>query len=719
MVLSFRVSELQVLLGYAGRNKSGRKQELLTRALQLLRSGCSPAVQIKIKELYRRRLPRHRMVSPGTATANTELPAVTSPTPAVTSSTTHLPYDAGSPVSPLPLLAPGREMERSLQQQLHSHAAATPPAQPPTQTLPTRTHHPVHPDVRLRSLPFYDILDELIKPTSLVTSSNQRFQETYYVFALTPQQVAQISSSRDILPGQKYDFTVQVQLRFCLSETSCPQEDHFPANLCVKVNGKLCPLPGYLPPTKNGVEPKRPSRPINITAYVRLSPTVPNHITVSWTADFGRNYSISVYLVKQLTSSLLLNRMKAKGIRNSDHSRALIKEKLTADPDSEIATTSLRVSLLCPLGKMRLTIPCRALTCTHLQCFDAALYIQMNEKKPTWVCPVCDKKAPYDSLIIDGLFMEILSSCTDVDEIKFREDGSWSPMRPKKECQDVTSPSMHFGTIDSSNSYDNGSPCSDERKSIAEQRVSVDGKKVEVIDLTLDSSSSSSSDDESDQEDDAQDSTLAKSGGGGGGGGAGGGGGFPAASPSPSLLSRGILNLHQTSPGVRGSALDSGFVPPQLTDYHPSYHHPHLPSLPPDLQGTAAGPRSRSWDLGLDLFSLLQGDSQHYSSSGLGGASSGDDQDMVRSALGGHGFFPYVTPPVYLDQLTSPVVGTAPMDALTSPVGGPLSVTSSTSSSSLLSSSSGFRDPHAAHVFTPGPPDMHNSSGPEVIPLDD
>lgn len=54
------------------------------------------------------------------------------------------------------------------------------------------------------------------------------------------------------------------------------------------------------------------------------------------------------------------------------------------------------------LGKMRLMIPCRALTCSHLQCFDATLYIQMNEKKPTWVCPVCDKKAPYEHLIIDG-----------------------------------------------------------------------------------------------------------------------------------------------------------------------------------------------------------------------------------------------------------------------------------------------------------------------------
>ena len=61
--------------------------------------------------------------------------------------------------------------------------------------------------------------------------------------------------------------------------------------------------------------------------------------------------------------------------------------------------------LLCfmfKLGKMRLTIPCRSMTCSHLQCFDATLYIQMNEKKPTWVCPVCDKKAPYEHLIIDG-----------------------------------------------------------------------------------------------------------------------------------------------------------------------------------------------------------------------------------------------------------------------------------------------------------------------------
>nr|XP_029511623.1 E3 SUMO-protein ligase PIAS1-like [Oncorhynchus nerka] len=63
MVMSLRVSELQVLLGYAGRNKHGRKHQLLTKALHLLKAGCSPAVQMKVKELYRRRFPA-KMLSP-------------------------------------------------------------------------------------------------------------------------------------------------------------------------------------------------------------------------------------------------------------------------------------------------------------------------------------------------------------------------------------------------------------------------------------------------------------------------------------------------------------------------------------------------------------------------------------------------------------------------------------------------------------------------------
>lgn len=41
-----------------------------------------------------------------------------------------------------------------------------------------------------------------------------------------------------------------------------------------------------------------------------------------------------------------------------------------------------------------------------------------------------------------SLFLEILNDCSDVDEIKFQEDGTWCPMRPKKESVKVPTQSI-------------------------------------------------------------------------------------------------------------------------------------------------------------------------------------------------------------------------------------------------------------------------------------
>lgn len=587
MVLCFRVSELQVLLGFSGRNKSGRKHELLTKVLYMLRTGCSPGVQMKIKELYRRRFPRksHTAAMEMPLQAAAGLPPSSGAGLSLAGPSPQLHYSAASALlspllAPLGLLAPKREIDLQ-------HLSP-----------------PVHPDVKMRRLPFYDIYDELTKPTTLASNTGQRFEEAVVMFALTPQQVQQICSSRDLLLGAKGDHTIQVQLRFCLCETSCPQEDYFPPNLFVKVNRKLCPLPGYLPPTKNGVEPKRPSRPINITALVELSATVPNMIMVNWSSEYGRNYSVSVYLVKQLTSATLLQRLRAKGIRNPDHSRALIKEKLTADPDSEIATTSLRVSLICPLGKTRLHVPCRALTCTHLQCFDAALYLQMNEKKPTWVCPVCDKKAPYDSLIIDGLFMEILNLCTHCDEILFKEDGSWSPMQPKRVKQEPLWSSYSGADAGGAAVQD---PFS--RRRCCAQRSS---STAEVIDLTLDSSS--------DEEEPPVKRHC-----------------HVVTSTHLASVNKQFLSLHQLPPAHQSpasTAVSTDYLPSlSIPEYQLSYHMPPLPS---DFQG-------------LDLFSFLQVDNQNQRSVI---SSSSDELDPMHASLS-H-FFPFTSSPQYLEPLLSP-----------------------------------------------------------------
>ncbi|XP_064650058.1 E3 SUMO-protein ligase PIAS2-like isoform X5 [Lineus longissimus] len=496
MVMSFRVSELQVLLGFAGRNKSGRKQDLLMRALQLISKGCSTPVQIKIRELYRlmvktwtnapqdqpdaRRSERcrpgakpypsastrssdadDRLRYPGKLSGSSSLRGPSSSSNSDPSRHGHLLYNE---------LMTGADYAK------HSSHSST--------SSQHSSGFPVHPDVRFQRLPFYDVLGELLKPSTLVPRNTSRFQETFFVFHLTPQQAQDIAMSRDMRPGSKCDYQVQVQLRFTRIETGTPQADDFPTGALLKVNSKVATLPNPIPTNKPGVEPKRPGRPVNITSLCRISPTIPNHVNISWASEFARGYCVGVYLVRKQSSDVLLQRLKAKGIKHADHSRALIKEKLHQDPDSEIATTSLRVSLLCPLGKMRMRCPSRCNTCTHLQCFDAETYLLMNEKKPTWKCPVCDKPATYDSLIIDGLFSKIVQECSqDCNDIQFVEDGSWSPFKQVKKEVIISSPATKTSSTASSSSSSGSAPAPKK-------------PKPAVIDLTWSSSEDDDDDDD-------------------------------------------------------------------------------------------------------------------------------------------------------------------------------------------------------------------------------
>ncbi|KAG1663722.1 E3 SUMO-protein ligase PIAS1 [Nymphon striatum] len=418
MVLTFRVSELQVLLGFAGRNKSGRKPELQHRALELTCLKSTP-IMMKIRELYRRREQTTHQKN------NSELMSV---------------LEAGS-MKPCPNYVPSSRSYNSITPSSSVNYRSDRLMGAGPEMNGGNISYPVHPDVRLKTLPFYDTVAELIRPTSLVPSGNNvRYQESHFVIHLTPQQAQNAAMSREIRTshtGARMEhYNTQIQLRFCYLETSCEQDDNFPPNICVKVNEKVCPLPNFIPTNKPGVEPKRPGKPVNITCLCKLSPIVANYIDVTWTSDVGRGFVFAAYLVNKVTSTTLLSRLKSSGMRSADHTRALIKEKLSHDMDSEIATTSLKVSLMCPLGKSRMQLPCRASTCTHIQCFDAMLFLQMNEKKATWVCPVCDQTALFDKLMIDGLFLEIVREAPSTcNEVKFAEDGSWSPLIAKKESQ--------------------------------------------------------------------------------------------------------------------------------------------------------------------------------------------------------------------------------------------------------------------------------------------
>lgn len=56
---------------------------------------------------------------------------------------------------------------------------------------------PIHPDVKLKKLAFFDVIATLLKPSTLLpTAGSQRQQEGTYYFHLTPQQATDIASNR-------------------------------------------------------------------------------------------------------------------------------------------------------------------------------------------------------------------------------------------------------------------------------------------------------------------------------------------------------------------------------------------------------------------------------------------------------------------------------------------------------------------------------------------
>eukprot|EP00102_Acyrthosiphon_pisum_P020146 XP_016657356.1 PREDICTED: uncharacterized protein LOC103308383 [Acyrthosiphon pisum] len=65
------------------------------------------------------------------------------------------------------------------------------------------------------------------------------------------------------------------------------------------------------------------------------------------------------------------------GLRSSEETKIYIIKKI-ADVDPDLATTSYRFSLVCPLGKIRMKIPAKSIHCDNLQCFDASTFILMK-----------------------------------------------------------------------------------------------------------------------------------------------------------------------------------------------------------------------------------------------------------------------------------------------------------------------------------------------------
>lgn len=129
----------------------------------------------------------------------------------------------------------------------------------------------------------------MLNPTPILTGvvSKLSAQNSVFSIKLTSQQLSDLTNN-------KSDTTVQ--LRFCLKDITCEQNDNFPSNLKLKVNGKMCALPNPLP-MKAGQPQRYLPGPINITDHLKSSASVLNLICCDWNTEFNRVYVVSCYMV--------------------------------------------------------------------------------------------------------------------------------------------------------------------------------------------------------------------------------------------------------------------------------------------------------------------------------------------------------------------------------------------------------------------------------------
>lgn len=99
----------------------------------------------------------------------------------------------------------------------------------------------------------------------------------------------------------------------------------------------------------------------------------------------------------------------------------------------------------------RIETPCRSMSCKHNECFDAAVFLALQEQAPTWTCPLCSKPAAWETLVFDQFFQHILlNTPPDAEQVTVEPDGSW---HLKTDNEDDT-PSNPFAN-DRSNGHNN------------------------------------------------------------------------------------------------------------------------------------------------------------------------------------------------------------------------------------------------------------------------
>jgi uncharacterized membrane protein YgcG len=91
--------------------------------------------------------------------------------------------------------------------------------------------------------------------------------------------------------------------------------------------------------------------------------------------------------------------------------------------DDELTSSSMRVSLRCPLMLTRIVVPVKGRRCTHVQCFDLDNFLAYARRSSKFVCPVCNKPNATPSDLLVSPYIEKALEVFGCDDVEIDVDG--------------------------------------------------------------------------------------------------------------------------------------------------------------------------------------------------------------------------------------------------------------------------------------------------------
>ncbi|KAF9973747.1 SUMO ligase siz1 [Actinomortierella ambigua] len=257
--------------------------------------------------------------------------------------------------------------------------------------------------------PFYKDIETLCSPR-LCTEAKERTMNVTLQFTTTPTLAAKLKADPDL----------QIMI-FCGWADTPPGQQllmEFPSVCEVKVNQRN--LEANLRGMKNKPGTVAPG---NITRLCRLEPTGFNRIDFVY-VNTTKKYNVSLHLVKRTSVESIIRGIQRGKFLSKERMLQIIADR---NRDADVVVSASTLSLKCPLGFVRINIPCRSSYCSHLQCFDGYTFFNLNEQTPTWTCPVCSRAMlSWEEIVVDGYFTDILQNTpSSLESVTVQPDGKW------------------------------------------------------------------------------------------------------------------------------------------------------------------------------------------------------------------------------------------------------------------------------------------------------